>query len=104
MLWVNILYRLAATGTFLLLGECNGQSMNQLVASLLHYSRSTDASHLGDSRGFLAIHSVGGTVHALACLADTIAWLVIPPMGCVVGAVSNVGSLLQLPGRFGLEH
>lgn len=98
--WVHIHLRLASTGTFLLLGECgSSKALNPLIGNLLHFTTLKTRYE-----AFLAIHSIGGTVHAIASLADALAWLVQPPIGCVVGALSNVGLINQLPGRYGLKH
>ena len=44
----------------------------------------------------MGLHSIGGSTHSLASVADTLAWLASPPVACVLGSISNVGLLLHL--------
>ena len=97
--WIHLYMRLAAASIFVLVGDAGPRTGNPLTAGLLHYNELAVASS-----GFMGLHSIGGSTHSLASVADTLAWLASPPVACVLGSISNVGLLFHLPGRYGLEH
>ena len=74
--WTHLYTRLAAAAIFILVGETTPRILNPLVGSLLHYNELARQA----TSGFLAVHSVGGGAHSLACLADTLAWVATPPV------------------------
>ena len=100
MSWVQLYTRLAIANILLCLGEWHDQSVNPLIGGLLHYSE----LRLGVENGFVAIHTTGGTAYAVSSLVDALGWLKSAPVGCVVGAISTIGLIFKLQGRFGLEH
>ena len=95
MNWVHLSTRLLVASIFVLVGEAGPRVVNPLIGGLLHYNELASAS--SRHSGFIGLHS-------LASMADTLAWLADPPVACVLGSVSNVGLLLHLPSRYGLEH
>ena len=96
MNWVHLSTRLLVASIFVLVGEAGPRVVNPLIGGL--------ASASSRHSGFIGLHSIGGGTHSLASMADTLAWLADPPVACVLGSVSNVGLLLHLPSRYGLEH
>ena len=98
--WVHLSTRLLVASIFVLVGEAGPRVVNPLIGGLLHYNELASSRH----SGFIGLHSIGGGTHSLASMADTLAWLADPPVACVLGSVSNVGLLLHLPSRYGLEH
>ena len=86
--WVHLSTRLLVASIFVLVGEAGPRVVNPLIGGLLHYNELASSRHSG---------FIGGGTHSLAWLAD-------PPVACVLGSVSNVGLLLHLPSRYGLEH
>ena len=100
--WVHLSTRLLVASIFVLVGEAGPRVVNPLIGGLLHYNELASAS--SRHSGFIGLHSIGGGTHSLASMADTLAWLADPPVACVLGSVSNVGLLLHLPSRYGLEH
>ena len=98
--WIHLQSRLANASILICLGEWHDKAVNPLLGGLLHYSE----LRLGVENGFVAIHTTGGTAYAVSSLVDALGWLKRSPVGCVVGAISTIGLIFKLNGRFGLEH